>query len=157
MDLETIEQIRAVKYRYLRCLDLKRWDEFAETLTPDATGAYGSPSGGRPLTFGTRDEIVDYMRRSLSNDIITVHVCNHPEIAVDGDEASGSWCLEDTVIVPQHQVIIRGAAYYADRYRREDGAWLIAHTGYERIYETITPFAGGTQLTASLWTPAPVG
>ena len=157
MDVQTIEDIRALKYRYLRSLDLKRWDEFAATLTADATGAYGSPSGGRPLSFSSRDEIVDYMRKSLSNDIVTVHVCTHPQIEVDGDSASGSWCLEDTVIVPQHQVIIRGAAYYDDRYRREDGAWRIAHTGYERIYETVTPFAGGVQLIANMWsTPAPV-
>lgn len=146
-----MEEILRLKYRYLRALDLKRWDEFAETLTTDATGEYGSPSAGRPLRFASRDEIVEYMRQSLSNDIITVHVCSHPEIEVDGDEATGSWCLDDTVIVPQHKVLIRGAAYYADRYRREDGAWRIAHTGYDRIYETSEPFPPGLRLTASMW------
>ena len=39
MDLATIEEIRQVKYRYLRCVDLKLWDELAEVFTPDATGA----------------------------------------------------------------------------------------------------------------------
>jgi hypothetical protein len=154
MDLQTIEAIRALKYRYLRSLDLKRWDEFAQTLTADATGDYGSPSGGGPLTFGSREEIVEYMRRSLSNDIITMHVCGHPEISVDGDDATGSWSLEDTVIVPEHRLIIRGAAYYRDRYRCEGGEWRIAHTGYDRIYETVTPFAEGSRLTASMWSPA---
>ena len=37
MDLATIEEIRQVKYRYLRCVDLKLWDELAEVFTPDAT------------------------------------------------------------------------------------------------------------------------
>ncbi len=148
-----MEEIRALKYRYLRALDLKRWDEFGETLAEDATGDYGSPSGGRPLRFSGRAEIVEYMRSALDADIITVHVCSHPEIEVDGETATGSWCLEDTVIVPEHGVLIRGAAYYRDRYRIEQGRWRIAHTGYERIYEATMPLSSipGFTLTANRW------
>ena len=36
MDLAALEEIRRVKYRYLRCVDLKLWDEIAEVFTPDA-------------------------------------------------------------------------------------------------------------------------
>jgi hypothetical protein len=91
------------------------------------------------------------MRTAQGNDIITVHLCSHPEITVSGDEATGSWCLEDTVVVPQHRVVIRGAAYYEDRYRREPEGWRIAHTGYERIYETTAPWEPGLRLTTSMW------
>lgn len=135
MDLVALEQIRALKYRYLKALDLKNWDEFADTFAEDATGDYGSPSGGRPLQFSGRDAIAGYMRTSLEANIITVHVCSHPVIEVDGETATGSWCLEDTVIVPEFDIMIRGAAYYDDRYRIVDGQWKIAHTGYKRIYE----------------------
>ncbi|WP_306362390.1 nuclear transport factor 2 family protein [Nocardia sp. CC227C] len=156
MDLEAVESIRSLKHRYLRCLDLKQWDEFAGTFTPDATGDYGSPSGGRPLRFTGRDAIVDYMRSALSANIITVHVATHPEIEVDGETATGSWCLEDTVIVPEYRVMIRGAAYYRDRYRRDDGRWRIAHTGYERIFEATMSLDAlpGFTLTANRWAPA---
>lgn len=34
-DIDTIEQ---VKNRYLRALDTKHWDDFADTLTEDAAG-----------------------------------------------------------------------------------------------------------------------
>ena len=34
MDLAALEEIRRVKYRYLRCVDLKLWDEIAEVFTP---------------------------------------------------------------------------------------------------------------------------
>ena len=34
VDLATIEEIRQVKYRYLRCVDLKQWDELAGVFTP---------------------------------------------------------------------------------------------------------------------------
>ncbi|HYZ57222.1 MAG TPA: nuclear transport factor 2 family protein [Streptosporangiaceae bacterium] len=37
MDLATLEEIRQLKYRYLRCVDLKRWDEIADTFAADAT------------------------------------------------------------------------------------------------------------------------
>jgi hypothetical protein len=152
MDLVALEQIRALKFRYLRSLDLKDWDEFADTLAQDAVGDYGSPSGGRPLQFTGRDAIAGYMRSSLDANIITVHVCSHPVIDVDGENAAGTWCLEDTVIVPGHDVMIRGAAYYRDRYRIVDGEWKIAHTGYERLYEArVSLKASGFALTANRW------
>ena len=49
IDLTALEAIRRVKYRYLRCVDLKLWDEMAEVFTPDATADYGSPATGQPL------------------------------------------------------------------------------------------------------------
>lgn len=148
-----MEQIRALKYRYLRTLDLKLWDDFADTLTKDVIGSYGSPSGGIPLEFNGREQIVDYMRGALDGNIITVHVANHPEIQLDGDTATASWCLEDTVIVPDYHILIRGAAYYNDTYRREDGVWRIASTGYNRIYESkmSTEALPGYAITANAW------
>lgn len=156
MDLIAVEGIRTLKYRYLRSLDLKLWDEFASTFAADATGSYGSPSGGGPLEFTGRDAIVGYMRKALGGNIITAHIATHPEIEVDGDTATGSWCLEDTVIVPDYRVAIRGAAYYRDRYRRENGRWLIEHTGYERIYEATMSLDAlpGFTLTANKWAAA---
>ncbi|WP_067548623.1 nuclear transport factor 2 family protein [Nocardia crassostreae] len=154
---EALERIRALKYRYLRSLDLKLWDEFGDTLCADIVASYGSPSGGRPLDFTGRDEVVEYMRTGLGGNIISVHVATHPEIHVDGETATGSWCLEDTIIVPDFHIMIRGAAYYRDEYRCEDGVWRIARTGYERIYESkmSTEALPGFALTANRWAPTP--
>jgi hypothetical protein len=70
--------------------------------------------------------------------MITVHSAGQPEITIDGDEAAGTWSFEDTVIAAAHRVVIKGAAFYQDRYRRgEDGCWRIAHTGYVRTYEAM--------------------
>jgi hypothetical protein len=136
MDLVTLEEIRRVKYRYLRCVDLKLWDEIVDVFTPDATADYGTPSYGKPLKLTGRDEIVTFLRTSLGPGIITLHAAGQPEIDIDGDTASGTWRFEDTVIATQFKVVITGAAFYEDRYARgEDGAWRIAHTGYVRIYE----------------------
>ena len=138
--LVAVEEIQRLKYRYLRTLDLKRWDEFADTLAPDATADYGSQVGQGPLRFTGRDAIVGYMSGAIGPDITTVHVCHHPEITVDGDTAEATWCLEDTVLATGFGTMIRGAAYYSDRYRRDDGVWRIVHTGYTRLYEAVIPF-----------------
>jgi hypothetical protein len=138
MDLATIEEIRQVKYRYLRCVDLKLWDELAEVFTPDATVDYGTQVYGKPLKLAGRDEIVGFLRDKLGPDMITVHRAGQPEITVDGDVARGTWSFEDTVIATEYRVVIAGAAFYQDRYERgEDGRWRIAHTGYVRTYEAM--------------------
>jgi hypothetical protein len=136
MDLVALEEIRRAKYRYLRCVDLKLWDEIGETFTADATADYGTPALGKPLQLKGRDEIVAFLRDSLGPDIITVHFASQPEIDIDGDTATGTWCFEDTVIATEYRVVIKGSAFYEDRYARgDDGRWRIAHTGYVRTYE----------------------
>jgi hypothetical protein len=138
MDLAALEEIRRLKYRYFRTLDLKEWDAFADTLTDDAMGRYGTRVYGEKLTLDGREAIVGFMREQLTSSVITMHVAQHPELDVDGDHAEGSWGFEDTVIVPDFKVLIRGAGYYRDRYRREsDGVWRIAGTSYDRIFESM--------------------
>lgn len=154
MDLVALEQIRGLKYRYLRCVDLKRWDELLDVFTADATADYGTPSAGRPLKLASRAEIITFLRESLGNGIITLHAAGQPEIEVDGGTATGRWRFEDTVIATDYHVVITGAAFYEDRYLRgEDGQWRIAHTGYERIYEATMSLDDlpSWKLTANRW------
>src|ERR1700728_981966 len=92
-DLADIEAIKQVKYRYLRALDTKRWDDFTDTLAEDIKADHG-PSIGNELHFTTRAELVEYMRTSLGGGVITEHRVTHPEIIVSGDTATGSWYLQ---------------------------------------------------------------
>ncbi|HZA87575.1 MAG TPA: nuclear transport factor 2 family protein, partial [Acidimicrobiales bacterium] len=57
-DLVEIEQIHQLKYRYVRLLDQKRWDELAELFVDDATASYG---GGAHQLAG-RDAIMGFLR-----------------------------------------------------------------------------------------------
>ena len=132
MDADTTERIRQLKYRYLRTLDLKEWDAFGACLTEDATASY---SGGQ-FEFSGREEIVAFMRQSLGPGMITMHQCHHPEIAVDGNRATGTWSLHDTVVMTDFNLMLQGAAFYEDRYALDvDGQWRISHTGYVRTFE----------------------
>ncbi len=135
-----IEAIKQVKYRYLRALDTKHWDDFADTLTDDVIGDYGS-SVGEELHFTNRVDLVNYMRKSLGPAVITEHRVTHPEISVTGDEASGTWYLQDRVIVADFNFMLIGAAFYRDSYRRTDEGWKISATGYERTYEATMSLA----------------
>ncbi len=128
------EAIAQVKYRYLRALDTKHWNDFAETLTDDVVGDYGS-SVGEELHFTNRADLVDYMRSALGPGVLTEHRVTHPEITVAGDDATGTWYLQDRVIVAEFNFMLIGAAFYRDRYRRTDDGWKISSTGYDRTYE----------------------
>lgn len=132
-DLATLEDLKRLKYRYLRTLDTKKWDEFADCLTADVIGSYGAK-----LRFSDRDSLVDYMRTSLPDSIVTVHQCHHPEIEIDGERATGRWYLQDTVLILEHRLMLTGVCFYEDEYRREaDGQWRICKTGYVRQYEAM--------------------
>jgi len=150
-DLVELEQIKRLKYRYLRCLDQKRWDEMELCFVPEATAAY---SGGK-YAFEGRDAILAFLRRSMgAESFLSSHRVHHPEIELTGeDTASGVWALEDVVIEEQWQITIRGAAFYEDRYVKRDGRWQILHTGYLRTYEEIFPRKDlpGLRLTAHGW------
>jgi hypothetical protein len=151
-DLVQIEAIKQLKYRYVRFLDQKRWDELAEILTPDAEAAY---SGGK-YAFHGRDAIMDFLRRSMgATTFHSSHKVHHPEIRLHSPtEASGTWALDDVVIMTDFELTVRGAAYYEDTYTKVDGVWRIATTGYKRLYEEIQPRGNveGLKLTASWWT-----
>jgi len=72
---------------------------------------------------------------------------------VGDDEATGTWALEDTVILTDFGLTIQGAAFYEDRYVKRDGEWKILHTGYKRSFEELIPRASiaGIKLTAEWW------
>ena len=132
--MSDIDEIKQVKYRYLRALDTKNWDEFADTLTEDVSGDYGE-SLGEDHRFTDRDALVNFMRTSLGPEVITEHRVDHPEITVEGDEASATWYLQDRVIAPDFNFMLIGAAFYRDRYRRTPDGWKICATGYDRTYD----------------------
>jgi uncharacterized protein (TIGR02246 family) len=84
-----------------------------------------------------------------SPNMLTSHKCHHPEIELTGrDSATGVWALDDVVLHLDYDLTIRGAAYYHDRYVKRGGQWLIAHTGYERVYEEMQPRASDIKLTS---------
>ena len=106
--------------------------------------AIAVPHSLRALRSPDRDAILEFLTASLVPDLVTMHHGHHPEIRVAGDEAQGTWYLHDQVYAPAHDFALEGAALYEDRYVRTHDGWRMAHTGYERIFETTTSTAGLT-------------
>ena len=129
------DELAALKYRYLRALDTKQWDELESCFVPDATGDYDG------LKFDDRAELVSYMRENLGDEMVTMHHVHHPEITVDGDSARMRWYLHDKVIVASLGFLLEGAAFYDDRCVRTPQGWRFSHTGYRRTYETTVDLA----------------
>jgi bile-acid 7alpha-dehydratase len=150
-DLVEHEALKRLKYKYLRCLDQKLWDEMAECLTEDAVAAY---SGGK-YSYEGRDAILAFLKKSMGAEtFLSSHRCHHPEIELTGPgTATAVWALEDVVIEEKWGITIRGAAFYADEYVKQGGAWRISRTGYKRTYEEIQSRKDvpGLRLTASWW------
>jgi hypothetical protein len=157
MDLVELEAIKRLKYRYMRCVDQKLWDELAECFVEDATSAYG---GGK-YSYEGRDAILEFLRDAMGADTFhSSHQVHQPEIDFTSETtATGIWALEDIVIDLKWNITIRGAAFYYDEYVKQDGAWKIKHTGYERTYEEMQSRKDvpGLELTASRWNPDPKG
>jgi len=151
-DLIEIEAIKRLKYRYIRCLDQKLWDEMGTCFTDDAVALY---SGGK-YRYDGRDAILEFLSRSMGADTFhSSHRVHQPEIDLtSATTATGTWAMDDVVVMTDWELTVRGAAFYTDEYVKVDGDWKIALTGYKRTYEELQPRAPveGLTLTASWWT-----
>ena len=132
-NLEEIEAIKRLKYRYFRALDCKQWAELGETLSDDATTAYDKGK----YSFSGRAAILGFLKDALGSPrVISLHQGHHPEIELTGaTTARGTWYLEDMVFFLDANMVLHGAGFYSDEYVKVDGDWKIKSTGYERTFE----------------------
>lgn len=132
-DLEQIELIKRLKYRYMRALDMKQWDELADCITEDAVTDYDSGK----YSFHEKQKIIDFLKQYMDRPtLITQHQVHHPEIDLTSETtAKGIWYFQDIVIDLDANTTLRGAAFYHDEYEKVDDQWKIKHTGYIRTYE----------------------
>ena len=150
-ELEERDAIKRLKYRYMRCLDQKRWNELGGCLADEATTSYGDGK----YSFKGRDAILKFLSEAMGADSFhSSHQVHQPEIEFqDASSATGIWALQDTVLDTKQNFTLRGAGFYDDQYRKIDGEWKIFHTGYRRLYEESESRADvpGLRLTASMW------
>ncbi len=134
-ELQEIEAIKRLKYKYFRCLDLRLWDEMRECFVEDATSAYSSGK----YSFQGRDQIIKFLIGAMDRPtVLSAHHGHHPEIELtSATTAVGTWALADVFIDLQAGITLRGAAYYHDEYSKANGEWRIKSTGYERIFEEV--------------------
>ena len=137
--LEAIEEIKQLKARYFRCMDMKDWDGFAAVFAPDArmdvSGELSDDvADGIGVTTGDR-EITAFVRESIE-DVTTVHHGHTPEIDVTSPTtAAGVWAMEDHLWWPERSPIMsmHGYGHYHETYEKTQGRWRIKSTTLTRL------------------------
>ena len=133
LDLESIELIKQLKARYFRFLDTRNLEGLKTVFTSDATASF--IGGDYDFQLDGWEQLEAFYKKSFTGQNFGMHNGHHPEICVDGDTATGIWYLQDIFVSLEHNINIVGSALYDDDYRREDGQWRIARTGYKRLWE----------------------
>ena len=129
------EQIRQIKYKNMRHLDLKQWDEMAETFTEDAKTGWLDGQ----IALDGRKAIMDFLQNTPFADgdsVITVHQCTAMEIEfVAPDHAKATSRLYNPMLFKQMNQLHLLLAFYHDEFKRVNGEWKISYSGHEYIYD----------------------
>lgn len=127
-ELVEIELVKQLKARYFRLMDQKRWDEWGNVFTENATLQYG-PNPGE--LFEGRKGIIEGLSVILK-DSVTVHHGHMPEIEITSKTtATGIWAMFDYVEMPG--LTLNGYGHYEEEYIKEDGQWKIKNLRLTRL------------------------
>ena len=144
--LSDLEDIRNVKHRYFRSIDMADGAVLETLFTDDISVEYRG--GGYRVQLEGKATMLDFLLTSFHSDAVAMHQGHMPEISFAGeDSAEGIWYLEDIFVSLERNNITIGSAIYKDQYRREDGVWKIARTEYDRIMEIVEPIRPGMEIT----------
>jgi SnoaL-like domain len=127
------EAIKECKARYFRCMDEKKWDEWAFVFTEDAHMEVPEAD----MVVDGRDAIVASVSGVLDG-VRTVHHGHMPEFEFTGpDTARVIWAMEDYVEFPPSadgsRFGLRGYGHYHEEYRRDGNTWRIARLHLARL------------------------
>lgn len=140
--MDDIEQIKQLKARYFRFMDMKDWEGYRSLFTDDVVfDVRGGMAPSKiddvydePALVGP-DATVDYIRGGLQH-AVSAHQGFLPEISLtSADTAQGVWAMTDVIRAPEGAPfsMIRGFGHYHETYRRENGDWKIAKLRLTRL------------------------
>ncbi|CAM4514368.1 hypothetical protein FHS16_006008 [Paenibacillus endophyticus] len=130
--LEDLELIKQLKARYFRFVDEKKWTEFGNLFTSDATiiSQGVDYSKGGAAAYGK-------MIGDLVDKAPTVHHGYMPEIEIiDKDNATGVWAMDDLLTFPDVNDAYpghHGYGQYRESYKKVNGTWKISSTDLTRF------------------------
>lgn len=132
--MDQIHEIQKLKARYFRLMDQKKWTEWGEVFTNDAT--VKTTAFGLPVIWIGKAQIVAQNRSALE-DVLSVHHGHMPEIEITGPTtATGIWAMEDYLVFAG-ALELQGGGHYYETYVKESGKWKIKSLELKRLRETI--------------------
>lgn len=149
-DLERVEAIKALKYRYWRASDSKDPDAFRDCFI--RKGA--SIRFGRMGDYDDADGLVETFTRVALHKvdgrhmILDMHHGIHPEITLLSEtEAIGRWTLRFRQVNLSDNTERLGALEYDDAYVVEDDRWKKSQCHVRELWSMVRPLPGGTVIT----------
>jgi len=157
INLEDIEEIKQLKARYCRAVDLKLWPTLRGVFADDCEFA------GTATVATDPDRFVAGVERLLSG-VTTAHHLHNPEIrGIDAGRAAGVWAFQDylswepeTEVAgflrgSERQTSVLGFGYYEEEYAKGAGGWRIARIVLTRqkmipLFEEMPIFGRGEEL-----------
>ncbi|MDB3855903.1 nuclear transport factor 2 family protein [Halieaceae bacterium] len=139
-------EIKDLMYKRIRYMDTKQWHMYATVHTEDhVSSTYGGlPKEGQPETDGEKNKVQGHEAltnaiRTLMDEPVPMVSCHHvhsPEITFTSDTtAEGIWAMEDELWWPNgdKEESLHGWGHYEEKYRKENGKWLICYRGLTRL------------------------
>ena len=92
--LLAIEEIKIIKHKYFRAIDMADFDLLEEIFDPDIQVDYRG--GTYRWQESGKDAIITALKYSFHNQAAAMHTGHHPEISIHSTtKASGKWYLHD--------------------------------------------------------------
>jgi hypothetical protein len=136
--LVAIEDIKQLKARRDRAVDLKQWDELEAMHAPD----HQSHNEGMPHWNSAR-ELIDNIKAVMDR-LESVHHSHTPDITFESPtRAAGVWQMEDKLYWKQggEDHWLHGMGFYDERYEKRDGRWVFVWRRLSRIKVLTSPGA----------------
>ncbi len=128
--LVAIEEIKQLKSRRDRAVDMKDWEALKALHAPDHQSHVEGFS-----SWTTAAEMIENVRASLAG-VTSVHHCHTPDITFESPtRAKGIWAMEDNLFWSQgrEQHWLRGFGHYEEIYEKRDGRWVYVWRRLTRI------------------------
>lgn len=136
--LDDIEQIKQLKARYFRHMDMRQWDQWQQCFTADVTAVYDGPP-----RLGKRDDPTQVACNGRANLVAAVsglfvearsiHQGYMPEIELtSATTAKGIWSMFDFIRSPKGT--FKGWGHYWEEYVKEGEHWKIKSIKLTRLH-----------------------
>jgi len=134
---DDLEEIRQLKARYFRCMDIKDWDGLAAVFTDDVEIDMTGEGGGVTRSVA---EYMPFLRENIEH-VTTVHHGHMPEITLTSETtATGIWAMEDELWWPEGGPMrhLHGYGHYHETYERTGDGWRIKTMTLTRLHRIVT-------------------
>ncbi len=152
--LEAVEDIKRLKYRYLRACDRKQPEVFRDCFV--ASGAvldYGESIGQFRDADGIREvfEAIALQQVEGRYVVLDMHHAVHGDVQLTSStSATGEWSLRFRQVNTSARTQTVGAIEYSDTYEVEGGRWRIRRSEVRELWTMTTPLPEQTQVRGLL-------